>query len=320
MTKATIPNLLENPKFRQFIETFGRLAKESEKMPLDEARKKCTEFFLSQNAVFEPVHRIENVTIEGFDKTKIPLRIYIPKEAQGLPTIVYFHRGGWVFANIEEADPTCRRLANHLGCIVVSVEYRLAPENPFPKPLHDCYDATKWAAMNIKKYGGDPSQLIVFGESAGGNLAGAVSLLARDQKVPAIAAQVLIYPVATAVVKDAPYDRAADHYFVTKDSMRFFLAAYLQSPADLKNPYASIDLADHKNLPPALVITAEYDPLKEEGQRYAESLRKEGVRVIAKTFPEVIHGFIDLPIYDEKQKIGWVNEIGKLLKELGISL
>lgn len=311
-------NLLDNQKFKEFIDAFTRISKASEQLSLDEGRKLSTQFFLPQDTVYEPVERIENVTILGKDQNKIPLRIFIPNESRVLPVLIYFHRGGWVFGNIEEADPVCRKLANHLDCIVAAVEYRLAPENPFPRPLDDCFDATQWIAENIGHFGGDTTNLIVCGESAGGNLAAAVTLMARDKKGPSLSAQLLICPVISSSIKDAPYENCVDRYFLTKDAMKFFWSMYLQSPVDHMKSYASPDQAtDFTKLPPAVIITAEYDPLHHEAEEYANSLRQAGVSVVSKCFPEVIHGFIDLPIYEENQKITWINEIGNLLNQLG---
>lgn len=307
-------NLLDNPKFKVFIDAFNSLAKETEQLPLDENRRLCTKFFLPPDTVYEPVARVENIEIVGKDQNKIPLRIFVPDASKALPVLVYFHRGGWVFGNVEEADPVCRKLANHMGCIVVAVEFRLAPENPFPKPFDDCYAATEWAATNIKKYGGDNSQLMVCGESVGGNLAAAVSLKARDTHGPSIAAQIMLCPVVTSTIKDASYDGSVDRYFITKDAMTFFWNMYLQNSGEGRNPYASPDQAtDFSGLPPAVIVTAEYDPLRNEAEEYAEKLRRAGVSVISKCFPGVIHCFIDLPIYEEKQKVAWIKEIGQLI-------
>jgi acetyl esterase len=319
MTKSTaLPiNLLDNPKFKEFIDAFTRISKASENLSLDEGRKLSTEFFLSGDTVYEPVYLIENIEIQGRDQTKIPLRIYIPNDFKELPALVYFHRGGWVFGNINEADPVCRKLANHLGCIVVSVDYRLAPENPFPKPLNDCYDATLWTFENIAKFGGTNKKIVVCGESAGGNLAAVVALIARDKKQSFISAQLLICPVISSTINEAPYNSCVDQYFLRKDAMKFFWNMYLQSPENYNQPYTSPDLAPNfTGLPPAVIITAEYDPLRDEAESLAHHLKASNVPVLSKCFPEVIHGFIDLPFYDEKAKIGWINEIGKLLKEL----
>ncbi len=314
MTHAKTINLLENQKFREFIEDFTRITKASEQLSLNETRKLSTQFFRPSDTMYEPVYRIENLEILGKHQNQIPLRLFIPNQSNALPTMIYFHRGGWVFGNINEADHICRKLANHLGCIVAAVEYRLAPENPFPKPLEDCYDATQWISDNARHFGGDGANLIVCGESAGGNLAAAVALMARDRQKPAISAQMLICPVITSLIDDTAYDNCVDRFFLTKDAMQFFWSMYVQSPEDFKNPYASPNLAKNfTNLPSALIVTAEYDPLHREAKKYANSLKLSGVKVVSKCFPEVIHGFIDLPIYEEKQKTAWIKEIGKLL-------
>jgi acetyl esterase len=310
-------DLLRNHEFKQFIDAFISISKTAEQLPLPEVRKLSTQFFLPTDTVYEPVHRIENLEILGKDHNQIPLRIFIPNDSKRLPVLMFFHRGGWVFGNIEEADPICRKLANHLGCLVVAVDYRLAPENPFPKPLDDCYEATEWIANNASNFGGDHSKLMVGGESAGGNLAAAVALMARDRQGPSLSAQVLIYPVICSDIKDNAYDHCVDSYFLTKDSMKFFWSMYIQSPEQCKNKYASPDHAiDFSNLPPALIITAEYDPLYHEANDYANKLKQAGVQVISKCFPKVIYGFIDLPIYKENQKVRWISEIGNLLKQL----
>lgn len=306
-------NLLDNLEFKEFIEAFIEISKASQSLSLDEGRQLGTKFFLSQ-AVYEPVQQIKDIEIVGQDQNKIPLRLYIPNATDHLPTLIYFHRGGWVFGSVHEADPVCRKLANHLGCLVVSVDYRLAPEHPFPKPLQDCYDATQWVAENISQFGGDTNQLIICGESVGGNMAAAVTLMAREKKGPTLAAQLLIYPVISSSIKEAVYDQCADQYFITKDAMKFFWSMYLQSPGDHQHSYASPNLAaDFKDLPPAVIITAEHDPLHQEAHEYAHQLQQADVPVMFKCFPGVIHGFIDLPIYQENQKIQWIHEIGQLL-------
>jgi len=159
--------LRQNEKYNKFIAEFTSLARMGENMSLDDSRRLGMEFFL-QDAVHEPVWKVEDIRIEGRDKNQIPVRIYRPKEGN-LPFMVYFHRGGFVFGSVEEADPVCRKLANHLNCTIASVDYRLAPENPFPKPLNDAYDATVW----LREHEKNASKFMVCGESAGGNLAAA---------------------------------------------------------------------------------------------------------------------------------------------------
>lgn len=299
-----IPNLMENPKFKALIDGFGEVVKTSFESGLDAARKRCTEFFLSDTDELIEVESIQDVTIEGEDQHQIPLRIYRPSTGKELPVIVYFHRGGWIFGNIEESDPVCRMLAHYLECMVVSVDFRLSPENPFPKPLLDCYAATKWASTYA-----EGQKLIVCGESCGGNLAAAVALMAKERGGPAISQQVLIYPIITSTILDEVYDNCVDQHFITKGGMQFMWSAYLGTPENGKNPLASVELADLRDLPPAVIITAEYDPLCQEGEMYGEKLREAGVAVQRMRVSEVIHGFLDLPLYDLEQKIAWTKAI-----------
>ncbi len=301
--------LRQNEKYNKFIAEFTKLARVGESVSLDESRKLGRDFFL-QEAVKEPIFKVEDIKIEARDKHQIPARIYRPKEGN-LPFVVYFHRGGFVFGSIDEADPVCRRLANHLNCVIASVDYRLAPENPFPTPLNDAYDATLW----LREYAKNAPKFVVCGESAGGNLAAAVSLLSRDKKGPKIDLQLLIYPVIKANADDQAYDNSEDKAFLTKDTMNFFWSMYLQNPGDERAPYASLDLAHNfKNLPPSIVVTAEYDALRFEAADYAQKLKENGNEVVMKEFPKVIHGFIDMPIYSDEEKNAWIEEINRSIK------
>jgi acetyl esterase len=307
MTLSSSYDLLSNESFKTFIEEFGKLF--SNDLSLPQMRKLCTDFFLPKEDAIETIQKIENLEIEGKDNNKIPIRLFIPGSTKILPVMVYFHRGGFVFGNIEEADPICRKLANHFNCIVASVDYRLAPEHPFPKPLEDCYAATKWIANNALLFGGDKDKVSVAGESAGGNLAASVAIMSRDNNEFKLHSQLLIYPMITPSINDAIYDASVDRYFITKQGMRLFWNLYLQS-SDVIHPYASLDdIKDLSHLPPTCIITAEYDPMHQEAQHYAKRLSQAGVVVITKCFPEVIHGFLDLPIYDNHQKTQWIKEI-----------
>lgn len=309
-------DLMQDPQFVEFITKFGDMCKATQTVSMDEARLMCTKFFLPANLAVEPVKEIEDKEIRGADENLIHLRIYVPKREGKLPTLVYFHRGGWVFGNIEECDPVCRKLANRLGCVVISVDYRLCPENPFPKPLDDCYAAAQWAYDNAETYGGDKDKLIVCGESAGGNMAAAVALMARDRKGPQIAAQLLICPIISSTIEDHPYDASVDKYFITKDAMKFFWSVYVQSPEHHGHQYAALESTkDLNDLPPAVIVTAEYDPLHQEAIDYAARLKHSGVKAITHCVPGVIHGFIDLPIYDDEKKNKWIDDIARLLKQ-----
>lgn len=315
---STAVNLLADPKFKSFIDEFTRHRDSLSHLPLDEQRKKDIEFICKQNE-FEPVQSIENIEILGNDKNKIPLRIYRPDNSKNLPIMIYFHGGGWVFGAIDDHDAACRRFANHLKCVVVSVGYRLAPEFPFPKPLEDCYTATKWIAAYGQVYGGDTHNIIVSGESAGGNLAAAVALMALDKKEIKLSAQVLMYPVISSILRDDVFGNCPDHYFLTKDLMTYFWDLYAPTPDDKKSPYASLDLrTDLTKLPPAVIFAGEYDPLSYDINNYATRLQKSGISVINKTLPKLVHGFLYIPLYSPAKKVEWTKEIGKSLRELRI--
>lgn len=239
----------------------------------------------------EPVKSVEDRVVNA-GGVKLPVRIYTPEGKGPLPILVFFHGGGWVVGNCESHDTPCRSLANGTGCIVVSVDYRLAPEHKFPAPAEDCYAATKWAALNAAGFGGDPKRIAVGGDSAGGNLAAAVAQMATDRGAPTLAFQLLIYPVTDYSYGTASYRNNAEGYLLTKDSMQWFWNHYLQNENDGQNPYASPLRGQRlSNLPPALVITAEFDPLRDEGEAYATKMKQAGVSVVHTDYKGMIHGF-----------------------------
>lgn len=239
---------------------------------------------------------IRDEHIKVRDGEKIHIRIYHPSQAQNLPLIIYFHGGGFVVRNIESHDLICRRLCKDNQAIVISVGYRLAPEYKFPIPPQDCYDATVWAAQNAHKLGANKDQLTVMGDSAGGNLATIVSILARDNGGPAIKNQVLIYPSVDARLNHPSIEKFAAGYFLSRPRMYWYLAQYRRKEKDTLNPLMSPLLtADLSNLPPAFICTAAYDPLKDEGEAYAIRLKEGGNKVVFKEFPNVIHGFFNMP-------------------------
>jgi acetyl esterase len=244
-----------------------------------------------------PVASVEDRVIPG-PAGDLPVRIYTPDvDDSARPVIAYFHGGGFVFCSIDTHDGTCRRLANATGAIVVSVEYRLAPECPFPAALDDCYAATVWTHGYASALGADPHQLVVAGDSAGGNLAAVVAQMARDRGEPPIAFQVLVYPVIDAACDSASYTDNAEGYFLEKPDMQWFWAQYLGDDGDGTNPLASPCRAtDLSGLPPAVVITAEYDPLRDEGEAYAAALDAAGVPVTMRRYDGMIHGFASMPM------------------------
>lgn len=224
------------------------------------------------------VARIENAEIPSHEMP-IPVRIYTPAGSGPFPLVVYFHGGGWVFGGLDTNQNVCRVLSNTVGCIVISVDYRLAPKYKFPAAVEDAYAAVRWARENAGRIQGDNRRIAVCGDSAGGNLAAAVCLMARDRNGPHIAAQVLAYPALNLSSFDTESYRAyGNGDSLTRDQVEWFRAQYLRNEADRKNPYASPLIAeDLRGLPPALVITGEYDVLRDDGEAYAQKLLQQGV-------------------------------------------
>lgn len=258
----------------------------------------------------EPVAQIEERTIPA-NGADIPVRIYRPDNSrEPKPVLVWFHGGGWVIGSLDGADYGCRIMTNASGCVVVSVDYRLAPENKFPTPIDDCFEVTKWIAANAEELNVDSSRLAVGGDSAGGNLAAVVSMLARDSGGPEIKFQALIYPVTNCSFDTPSYTENAEGYLLTKDSMAWFWGHYLTDPAEGKSVKASPLCADDlSNLPPALVITAEFDPLRDEGNAYAKALKDAGNQVEHRQFAGQIHGFFANPGIDDGQEAArWVGQ------------
>lgn len=242
----------------------------------------------------------------------IPVRIYTPLGSGPFPVVMYFHGGGWTIGSLNTHDPICRALSTWSACVVVSVHYRLAPEFPFPIPLEDCYAATQYVQQHAVAFGIDPSRLAVAGDSAGGNLATEVCILARDRQfkgepAPKIIYQLLFYPITDSDFETASYRENAFGYVLRRSDMQWFWDQYMPEPEKRKNPYATPLCANLENLPPAMVITAEYDTLRDEGNAYAKKLQTAGVSVIHREVPGMIHGFIGFAALVDKGK--------KLLKE-----
>ena len=230
------------------------------------------------------------------DHGDIAVRLYRPHRRRRAPSpvVVFFHGGGWVIGSIATHDALCTSLAARSGAVVASVEYRLSPEAPFPLPLDDCLAATRWVAANAAELGVDQDRLAVAGDSAGGNLAAAVALRARDEGGPAIAFQLLVYPVTDHSFSQASHRENAEGYSLTTDAMRWFSAHYL-GDAPATDPLAApLHAADLAGLPPALVVTAEYDPLRDEGEAYGERLRAAGVPTEVQRHDGMIHGFVSM--------------------------
>ena len=224
------------------------------------------------------VARVEDMHIPG-PAGEIPLRIYTPREGSPLPILIWLHGGGWTFGNLNCFDALCTHLARNVGCVVVAVDYRLAPRHKFPAAVDDSYAATVWTAQNAACINGDASRIAIGGGSAGGNLAAAVCLMARDRGGPHLIFQLLAYPSTNiATLETDSYRTFAKGYGLTKFHCQWFCKQYLKHAEDGANPYASPLLApDLGNVPPALVLTGEYDVLRDDGEAYAKRLKDEGV-------------------------------------------
>ena len=257
-------------------------------LSVDEARAADLAAIRAAAGTGEPVRHVTDRHLPG-PAGDLPIRVYRPVDtAEPLPTLVYFFGGGWALGSIDTSDEICRALANAVPCQVVTVGYRLAPEHKFPAAVDDCRAAVAWIAANAAELGVDPDRLAVAGDSAGGNLAAAVTL-ARG---PALAAQVLVYPNTDYRGDTESMRENDDPAAFNRRSVAWYWGHYLADPDDGRDPAASPLLAeDLSGLPPALVITAEHDPLRDEGERYAERLREAGVPVVATRYAGMAHGF-----------------------------
>lgn len=258
---------------------------------------------------------IRNTKIPG-PAGKIPVRIYSPNKVHNAPVIVFYHGGGWVAGDLDRVDDICRKMARKSSAILVSVDYRLAPENPFPAGLNDCYAALEWTYENARSINGDPNRIVIAGNSAGGNLAAAVVLKAHQENGPPIIAQVLNYPVTNCWSLDtASYKEYGNGAFLNLKQMNYYLKSYVPNREDRKNPLVSPLLANNlEGLPPALITTAEKDALRDEGEAYARRMQDAGVSVTLKRYKGMPHGFIGMKRY-RAQTDRAINDMALYLKK-----
>jgi len=263
----------------------------------------------------EDVASVEHHFVPG-PTADLPVWIYRPRNsaAEPLPALVYFHGSGWVVANISVCDSFSRALANRTGCAIIAVNYQKAPEHKFPIPFDDCYAATQWVFDNGSELGLHVDRLGVIGDSAGGNLAAAVTLRARDENGPKLRYQVLVYPAVRYGWDTASSHANAEGFLLQRASMKYFWTHYVRSPVDGTNPYCSpLVAADHSGLPPALIIAAEFDPLCDDGRMYADKLRAAGVPVKFHMYDGMIHGFLWMSGVLDQAKV-LLDEIGREVK------
>ncbi|HLG85313.1 MAG TPA: alpha/beta hydrolase [Bradyrhizobium sp.] len=251
---------------------------------------------------------------------RIPARVYTPvqrRDKAGLaPALVFFHGGGWVIGNLDTHDVACRKLAHEGEMTVIAVDYRLAPEHKFPAAVEDAVTATRWIAANAAQLGLDASRLVIGGDSAGGNLAAVVALSAREAPGPALAGQLLVYPATDFAMRHASHSEPETSVLLTHSVIRWFRDHYLNGPADADDWRASPARATTLHgLPPAFVLTAGADPLRDEGADYARRLEDAGVAVTYRHFPGQFHGFFTMGKFLEQSNVA-ISEIGAWLKDL----
>jgi acetyl esterase len=250
----------------------------------------------------EPVGAVTDTSIAG-PGGDIAVRIYRPvSDAAALPVVVYAHGGGFVFCDLDTHDGLCRDLTNRIGAVVISVDYRLAPESPWPAGAEDVFTAAQWVADNAETLGVDPGRIVVGGDSAGGNLAAVTALMARDRGGPHLAGQLLVYPVIAADFHTESYRLFGQGYYNPKPALQWYWDQYVPEVADRADPHASPLAADLRGLPATVVVIAGHDPLRDEGVAYADALEAAGVTVTRLFYEGGVHGFITMPMLELAQR------------------
>ena len=303
-----------DPQAQRVIDAMAALnLKPVEDSTPDEAR----ESIRTRTAALGPVEDVaavadHRVPVAGGE---ITVRAYSPGSPGPHPALVYYHGGGWVIGDLYTHDGLCRSLTNMARCAVLSVDYRLAPEFKYPVAADDSYAALEWAVANAARLRIDPRRVAVGGDSAGANLATVIALMVRERRGPALVHQVLIYPVTDHDLNTRSYIENATGYVLTREGMRWFWNHYLAREAQGREPYASpLRAPSLAGLPPALVITAEYDPLRDEGEAYAARLRDAGVPVTLTRYPGMFHGFVRMTRFLDQARMA-LDEIGSSLQK-----
>ena len=294
-----------DPQVKRFLATIASSSNQS--FSVKAAREGSSRMSDEFGGTKIPIASVEDLQITE----NISVRIYRPTQCDRL-TIVYLHGGGWVTGDLDGYDGIGRALANAAGAVVISVGYRLSPEHPFPIPLQDCITATEWAIANVNELGGDPERIIIAGDSVGGGMAAVVARKFRDN----LAMQVMLYPVTDATMSSQSYQALAEGYYVSRETMEAYWQAYLGDlkMADLKNPDVSPLYADDlTRLPPAIVMTCEYDPLKDEGKAYGDKLKQAGVEVKSIEVPGMIHGFLRFRTLDKARSV--IEDLGDRISQ-----
>ena len=294
-----------DPKLKALLEQpADPNAKPIEEIPIEEIRRQFNEDIAAIDKPGPEMKDIQDRAVDVGD-AEIQVRWYTPSTlaaASGNPVLVFFHGGGWIQGNIETHDSMCRVLAHDGRSLVCSVDYRLAPENKFPVSLNDSYTATKWAHQHAAMFGGDPGKLAVGGDSAGGNLAAVISFLARDDGSVPIRFQLLLYPVTDLASETESKRKFSNGFWL--DTLPFLIESYVATDEDRTNPLASpLRARNFSGLPPAHIVTAGHDPLRDEGRAYATRLQEAGVDAQYDCYESMIHGFISIRgIVDEGER------------------
>ncbi len=281
-------------------------------LSVERSRELLDELFSDDDP--EAVGEVVNTEISG-PNGPIPVRLYEPEGEAPYPILIFFHGGGWIRGSLDGYDGLCRKLTNRTNCLLVAVDYRLAPEEPFPAGFEDCYAATEWAAENAAELNGDPDWIAVGGDSAGGNLAAAVTLAARDREGPELDHQLLIYPAlhSPSVRWFDSYDENGTGYLLEMESIEWYLDHYLDD-SDLGNQYAlPLRARSLAELPPATILTAGFDPLVDEGEAYADRLDDAGVDVTRLDYERQIHAFVSLYEFIDAGEQA-IDEIGEKIR------
>jgi len=303
-----------DPQIKEMLNKISLPKIDLSKISIEDFRKSANQLF--NYPVQEPIGKTQDMEING-SNGKIRIRIYFPIEYKKKYSIImYYHGGGFVFGNIETHDNICRLLSNMSGFAVISVDYRLAPEYKFPTAVIDSYDAVRWVADNGDKLDLDTSKIAVAGDSAGGNISASISLMDRDKGENIIKYQALIYPATNMVDNSPSINEFGEGYFLTYELMRFFGLSYFKEAKDALNPYASPIFGNLDKLPPSIVITAEYDPLRDQGELYSYLLRKNGNISTCTRYKGMIHGFLSFYRYVDAGKDAMAQIAGVLRYKL----
>lgn len=310
-----------NPKIKSILNKIN--SKESRPLHLlsvQEARGQVKNPY-STTPVSPRLSGNERVTTQKIDGPfgEIPIRIYTPPDSGNFPILIYFHGGGWMLGSLNGVDTICRRITQKARVIVVSVCYHLAPEYKFPDPVYEALFVTQWVYKHAKDIQGDSTLLAIGGDSAGANLAAAVTLKLKQIKSPKLCAQLLIYPITDCRLQSESYKEYATGYLLTYDAMKWFCEHYLSSPEDINSPFASPLLSvDLSGLPPAYIVTAEFDPARSDGEQYANRLRTSGVPVILRRYEGMVHDFMSFadPPWEIKEAIEAIDDTAIGIRDL----